>query len=177
MWTPRGEITDDEHEFEAAVGEVADEADAEDDARGVSDSVDAGEAGAAIAVPCVAAHPCDTDVELKFSFGRIVYYAKFREVVAECSHAAHGDQCRRTCTNNEYPAVLAQCRPLAHLAIWIEKGSRYDNTDDHKWDDWPPRAERRANRDGIMYAPEWAELLSRERRLIIDEPDEPDDIA
>ena len=117
MFSPRGGITDDEHELEVACGEAADEADAEDDARDV---------------PIVAADPFDTDAELRFPFGRIVYYAGRREIVAECRHAGHGKRCRRTRTNNGDPAVLAQGRPLAHLALWIERGSRYDNTDEHK---------------------------------------------
>ena len=114
MFSPRGGITDDEHELEVACGEAADEADAEDDARDVPASVDAGEeAESAIAVPIVAADPFDTDAELRFPFGRIVYYAGRREIVAECRHAGHGQRCRRTRTNNGDPAVLAQGRPLA----------------------------------------------------------------
>ena len=177
MYSPREAITDDEHELAVAFGEAADEADADDDARDLPASVDAGEAESASAVPVVAADPFDTDAELRFPFGRIVYYASRREIVAECRHAGHGKRCRRTRTNNGDPAVPAQGRPLAHLALWIEHGSEYDNTDAHKWDYWPSLAERRAKRGEIMSAPEWAALLARERPKRIDEPDEPDDIV
>ena len=77
----------------------------------------------------------------------------------------------------EAQLYLRKAAPLAHLALWIEHGSEYDNTDAHKWDYWPSLAERRAKRGEIMSAPEWAALLARERPKRIDEPDEPDDIV
>ena len=73
MWTPRGAITDEEHEFEAAFGEAADEADAEDDARDVPASVDAGEeAESAISVPIVAADPFDAELRFTFRSDRVL---------------------------------------------------------------------------------------------------------
>lgn len=123
--------------------------------------------------------PADSDVVVHLDFGRIVYYARRNEFVAECHRAEHGRRCRRSRTALGNASRPAQGRPLAQLACWIENGSVEGLADSeaHKWSVWPDLAEREAKRASIMGDPAWADMLSKERQVRPGEPDEPVGLA